>query len=114
MKIINQSNNLILANDAFVANRIFSRLKGLLGRKEFPSGKGIILKPCNSIHTFFMAFSIDVLFVGKDNRVKKVIENLVPNRLSCIYFDAAFAIELPAGTIKACPISAGDTIILQD
>lgn len=111
--IINQSKNRVLAEDAMIANTFFARIKGLLGRKNFEPGQALILKPCDSIHTFFMRFPIDILFVGKDNKVIKAISSLKPFRLTAIYFNATFALELPAGTIQSSSTCRGDLILIQ-
>jgi len=113
MKIINITrNSSILAEEVIVADTPLKRMKGLLGKKEFNRGKAIILKPCNSIHTFFMHFPIDVLFVDKQKRVIRAISSLKPGRLTYIYFNAAFAIELPCGTLESTSTSKGDIIII--
>lgn len=113
MKIINKTSSAVLAEDVVVADTPFKRMKGLLWRKEFSKGQALILEPCNSIHTFFMRFAIDVLFVDKDNRVVKVVSNIRPFRLSGIYFNAAFAIELPNGTILSTSTKENDTLLLE-
>lgn len=110
MKIINQTQNTILAEEIVVADTFFKRLKGLLGKKEFKTGQALLLKPANSIHTFFMAFPIDILFVAKDNRVIKAISFLKPFCFTAIYFKAAYAIELPAGVIQSSLTVQGDVL----
>lgn len=112
MKIINLTQNTILAEEAVVADTLFKRLKGLLGKKEFNPSQALLLKPCNSIHTFFMAFPIDVLFVAKDNRVIKAVFSLKPFCFSAIYFKAAYAIELPVGIIQSSLTVQGDALSL--
>jgi len=112
MVIINKTKNTILAKDTLVAATLITRIKGLLGRNDFQQGEALIIKPCNSIHTFFMHFPIDVLFVDKDSRVIKALSCLIPFRLSKIYFNASLAIELPAGTIQSTLTSEGDTLLL--
>jgi hypothetical protein len=86
---------------------------GLLGRAEFKKGQALILKPCNSIHTFFMRFPIDILFMDKNNRVVKITTNLKAFRISGIYFNAHFAIELPAGTIEHSLTNINDIIEIK-
>lgn len=113
MKIINQSKNTILATEAVVADKALSRIKGLLGRKELRAGEALIIKPCNSIHTFFMRFPIDVLFVDKHSKAIKAIHSILPFHLTAIYFTAAFAIELPVGSLAASFTEPGDTILLE-
>jgi uncharacterized membrane protein (UPF0127 family) len=113
MKIINKTKNTVLAEEAVVADTIFRRVKGLLGRRDFIKGEALIIKPCNSIHTLLMRFPIDVLFVDKHNQVIKVVSPLVPSRLTRIYFNSVFVIELPAGTVQSTLTSKGDTISIE-
>jgi len=56
VKITNQTKNTVLAAHAAVADRLFKRIKGLLGKKGLGEGEALIIRPCNSIHTFFMRF----------------------------------------------------------
>ncbi|MFA5411595.1 MAG: DUF192 domain-containing protein [Candidatus Omnitrophota bacterium] len=112
MKIFNQSKNTVLAEAVIIADRLFPRMKGLLGKKELKPNEAIVLKPCNSIHTLFMRFPIDVLFIDKHNKAIEVISNLKPYRLTRIYFNARFAIELPSGTLQATATAKDDTLLL--
>src|SRR3990167_9526782 len=110
IRIINLSKNTVLAENAEPADNFFRRLIGLMGSPCLKAGEGLIIKPCNSIHTFFMRFPIDVLFVDKDNRVLKALSSLKPFRLTFIYFQASFAIELPSGTIQPTLTCKGNTL----
>lgn len=112
MKIINKTNNSVVSEEVIFANTPLKRMKGLLGRKELKKGQALVIRPCNSIHTFFMRFSIDVLFVDKENRVIKIISCLKPFRLSPVYFNSAFTVELPVGTIQSASIKEGDTLVI--
>ncbi len=113
MKIINKTNNAVIADEAVVANTPAKRMKGLLGRKELKDGQALILDPCNSIHTFFMLFPIDILFLDKTNKIIKSISCLKPFRLTAIYFNAASAVELPSGKIQSLSIKEGDIVSLE-
>jgi hypothetical protein len=113
MRIINKTKNTVLAEDTIIADTFFTRIKGLLCKKEFKKGQALIIKPCNSIHTFFMHFPIDVLFVDKHNQVIKVISSLRPTRLTPIYFNSAFVVELPTGTAQSTLTSKADTISIE-
>lgn len=110
MEIINKTKNTLLAKDIVIADTPFKRLKGLLGKKEFREGHALILKPCNSIHTFFLRFAIDVIFVDKQSKVIEAISCLKPFRLTRIYWLSLLAIELPAGIIQSTLICKGDTL----
>ncbi len=113
MQIIDQNNNAVLAKDGCIASTFSERIVGLLNRKEFHPGQALILKHCNSIHTFFMRFPIDVLFVDKNKKIVKVISALKPFRISPIYFHASLVIELPTGTIQSQSIKEGDMLLFK-
>jgi uncharacterized membrane protein (UPF0127 family) len=90
----------VIVEELEVARSSWSRFVGLMGRPALPAGAGLWLEPCNSIHMFFMRFAIDVLFLDRQNQVKKVMLNLKPWRISPIVFGARTTVELPAGTLK--------------
>ena len=90
-----------------------SRNRGLLGRAGLDDGSALILAPCSSIHTFFMRFPIDVLFVKKDGRVVKMYSALHPWRIA-FALGAFAAIELPAGAAGASDTRSGDTLVLAE
>lgn len=108
--INNKTKNVVLADTVILADSPIKRMIGLLGRKSLRDQEALIIKPCNSIHTFFMRFPIDVVFVNKNNEVVKAISNIVPFRLSPICFRSAFVIELPAGTILSSKTTPGDKL----
>ena len=113
MRIRNITKNICLAEEAVMAQALFKRMKGLLGKARLRQGEAMVLKPCNSIHTFFMAFAIDVLFLDKDNLVVKILHNVSPFRISGIYLKAQSVVELPAGTIQATSTSIGDVLLFE-
>lgn len=114
MRIINVTRNTVLADNAVVADRLLARIVGLLNKKELKPGEGLILKPCTSIHTLFMRFAIDALFVDKNNQIIKAIPHLGPFRFTHPYFNAALTIELPCGTIESTSTQEGDTLKMSN
>lgn len=112
MKIINKTKNTVLASEVIIADSLLKRMKGLLGRKEFKEGQAIILAPCNGIHTFFMRFPIDVLFVDRENMIIALRQAIKPFRLSAFYRQAKFVIELAAGSLIASGSTKGDILEL--
>jgi uncharacterized membrane protein (UPF0127 family) len=102
-----------IASDLKTADTLFSRTKGLLGRSSLPEGEGLWIKRCNSIHTAFMKFPIDVLFVDKDLKVVSVYENLKPWRITRLHFSASSVIELPAGTLAGTTKGNGGALLGQ-
>ena len=90
-----------------------SRRRGLLGRDAFDRGSAIVIAPCGAIHTFFMRFAIDVVFVARDGRVLKTYE-AVPKRRIAFSLAAFAAIEFPAGAIAGLHVTPGDIVQLVD
>ena len=88
-----------------------SRRRGLLGRNQLAPGCAAILAPCNSVHTFFMRFPIDVLFVRRDGFVTKVCPDLKPWR-AAVALRAFAAIELAAGATRTAGTRPGDRLHL--
>lgn len=113
MRITNQTKNTTLANNVTIASTIFSKTKGLLGKRKIDSGEALIIKSCNSIHSFFMRFSFDAIFVDNQNKVIKALSNFKPWHISAIYFKACDCIELPAGTIKSTSTCKGDLLVIE-
>lgn len=110
VKITNKTKDTILAEKAQIADTHFDRLKGLLGRASLKQGEGLIIVPCSSIHTFFMKFSIDVIFLNKNYRVVLIANKLPPWRLFGVPFFERFVIELPSGIVKKTNTNIGDLI----
>ena len=111
MKLLNPTTQEVFADKLKMNNTYFSRLMGLMFKKNLPSGSGIILKPCTQIHTCFMRFNIDVIFLYENLKVLHIIENMKPWRISPLFLKARYAIELPAGTLKG-RVKKGETLAL--
>ena len=90
----------VLADYALLADTPFSRMNGLLGRRSLEPGEALVITHCQSIHMFFMRFSIDVVFTDRQGIVVGVVERIGPFRLSPIFWKAYQAVELPAGTAQ--------------
>src|SRR4030067_2010329 len=110
MNALNLNTGKKLSNNIEVANNLLKRMKGLLGKKEMLDGEALWIKPCISVHTFFMKFPIDVVFLNKTNRVIATISNLQPNRIARFYLQAISVLELPAGLLDATDTRVGDEI----
>jgi uncharacterized membrane protein (UPF0127 family) len=85
-------------------------MKGLLGRSSLGSGEGLLLEPAASIHTFFMRFPIDVVFLDGDRRVLKVVPGLAPWRATASW-GARAALELGAGEAARLRLAPGDLLL---
>ena len=99
-----------VANRLEIANTFWTRLRGLMWRRGLADGNALWLRPCNGVHTFWMFFAIDVVFLDREMRVVKLIENLRPFRLTVPKRAARSVIELPAHTITRTGIRLGDQL----
>lgn len=92
------------------ADTFWTRFLGLLPYKSLPEGEGLILTPCRSVHTFFMKFSIDVLYLDQYYRIVKVHERVKPWRALAPCKKAIHVLELPAGMIATTETCEGHRI----
>ncbi len=99
----------VLIAAAEMADTPSTRSRGLLGRDSLASGDGMILDPCRLIHTFFMRFPIDVVFLDRHLRVTRVAHTVPPFRFAWGGWAARMTLELPAGTVSALstPLARG-------
>lgn len=97
---------------AEVADTALARLVGLLGRASLDPGEGLVIEPCSSIHTCFMRFPIDVLFVDRDGLAVRAAREVRPFRAALGGPYARRAIELPAGTLARMGIEPGVRVSL--
>jgi uncharacterized membrane protein (UPF0127 family) len=112
-QLVNDRTDRIIATRLLTAFDSKSRNQGLLGRTSFEAGSALIIAPCNAVHTFFMRFDIDVVFVAKTGQVLKIQNALRPWRLA--WGVRAFAaIELPAGTASSTDTLLEDRLVVRE
>lgn len=102
-----------MAEKVLLADTFRARSNGLLGRTGLGSEEGLWIVPCGMIHTFFMKFPIDVVFLDRELRVRRVVENLKPWRLSPWVFSAHSVLELRGGVLKG-DVREGDTLEFKE
>ena len=105
----NVTRNAVLADTAEIADSSAKRRTGLLKHTSLEPGDGLWIVPCEAIHSFGMKFAIDVLYLDRKHKVKKLRSEMVPGRISgCL--TAYSVLELPAGTIARTTTEAGDQL----
>lgn len=109
-RVMNLTRNTPLAEQAARADSFLERFKGLMGVKDLPVGHGLLIAPCNSIHTFFMKIPIDAVFLDASEQVVDICHAMPPWRMSKLYFGARSVLELPAGTAAASQTQPGDRL----
>ena len=95
-----------------IARTPLTRMKGLLGRRDLPSGEGLLIRPTSDIQTAFMRFPIDVVFLDRDLRVISVRSNVRPWR-AAVQRGARAALELAAGEAERRGLAAGDELRVE-
>ena len=108
----NLTRSAVLGDAVEIADTSGKRRVGLLKHKGLQPGEGLWIVPCESVHTFFMKFPIDLVYVDKKQRVRKV-RNAVPAWRLSICLSAHSILELPAGTIKSTGTQPGDELLIE-
>jgi uncharacterized membrane protein (UPF0127 family) len=76
-------------------------------KEKLVGAEGLLIDPCRSIHTCFMKYSLDIVFLSNENKIIKIIRHMKPWRLSWIYLSATKTLELPAGKLPT-DVKEGD------
>ncbi|MGZ3775267.1 MAG: DUF192 domain-containing protein [Pseudobdellovibrionaceae bacterium] len=108
--LMNKTTNEVLISHLEIAQTFATRGKGLLGRTFLESHHALWIHRCNSIHTFFMKFSIDCVFVDKNLKVKALYEDIHPWKLVWPVWGATSVIEMASGSIGKMKIKVGDQL----
>jgi len=109
MAVRNLTRDTQIADSLEVAASGPKRSKGLLGRNGLERGEGLWIIPCEAVHTFFMRFPIDLIYLDRKHRVKKVSDSVPAWRISGC-FTAHSVLELPSGTIRESRTERGDLL----
>jgi uncharacterized membrane protein (UPF0127 family) len=110
----NPDRNATLVTDGVLASSLWSRFWGLMFRKSVPEGGGLLLTRSASIHSFFMRFRFDAIFIDNDGRVVKVVHAMGPWRAALGGRGAKDTLELPAGVAERTGTVAGDRLEFSD
>jgi uncharacterized membrane protein (UPF0127 family) len=112
IRISNQTRDTTLASRAWAARTFWSRGVGLLGRKSLEEGEGLLIEPCKSVHTAFMRFPIDVIYIDKEHRVVKLVPSMRAFRASAALKASHAVLELPVGAIGRSQTAVGDQLAI--
>jgi len=113
-RAFNETKRTELAGDVRLARNLWSKFWGLMGRRPLADGEGLLLRPCTSVHTFFMRFRIDVIFLDKTNTVVKIIPAMKPWRAALGGRGAHSALELNGGSAEAAGLDVGDMLAIAE
>lgn len=108
----NLTRTAVLADRAELADTSQTRRRGLLGRDRLAPGEGLLIMPCEAIHTFAMRFAIDVLFINAQKKVVKIRPDMGPRKMAfCLR--ASAVLEVPVGTIALSSTAVGDQLEIE-
>lgn len=101
-----------LLNNLLIADSFVKRMIGLLGNDVLDESSGLLITPCNLIHTFGMKFKIDVIFLDKNRRILNCRTNVPKNRVHG-QLNAKHTMELSAGSVDRFGLRKGDELVWQ-
>jgi hypothetical protein len=110
----NDARGTVLAPRARLASSYWSRLLGLMGRKQVEEGGGLLLTKSASIHSFFMRFRFDAVFLDNEDRVTKIVPSMRTWWIAFGGRGSKHVLELPAGTAERTSTQPGDTLIFEE
>jgi uncharacterized membrane protein (UPF0127 family) len=113
LRVVNPTREQTLVTHGRVASTVWSRLRGLIGSSPLAPGEGLLIVPCKAIHTHFMRFPIDVLYVDAGKEVVRIGHALPPWRFGRLYRRSRFVLELPAGAAKNTDTQVGDRLQIK-
>ncbi len=112
LRVTNLTRGTTLADRADIADTSATRRTGLLKHSGLAPGEGLWIVPCEGVHTFFMKFAIDVVFLSKKRKVLKIRPNMVRRRIA-FSLRAHSVLELPAGYLAETGTQPGDQLELE-
>jgi hypothetical protein len=108
--VVNRTRRTYLGVNVRIADTFRSRLLGLRAERDLRFGDGVWLKPCNSIQTMGMRAPIDAVFLDRDGRAVRILEDIRPGRFIWPVWGARSTLELSAGVIRSSETEVGDKI----
>ena len=106
--LINEADGTTVVKTLLIAESTRDRMVGLLGRRTMASDTGLLIRPCRSIHMWFMRFPIDAAFLDRDMRILKIARNLPPWALGWAPRKTHCVLETAAGMLN--PLNPGDRL----
>ena len=109
----NATRGTVLAERVVVADSVLARLRGLLGTPDLARHHGLLLQPCRQVHSFFMRYALDLVFLDGVGRALLAVAEFEKNRMSPRVKAATAVLELPAGTLAETPVEPGDLLRIE-
>jgi len=104
----------LILNNVAVANDFFTKLFGLIFKRKLKKDEGLLIEYCNSIHTFGMRYSIDVVFLNEDNEIVSIFRKLKPFRITPFIKEAKKVLELRSGICNIFSLEDGNLLHFKE
>jgi len=111
--LCNDTDRKVIIPKVSITENWIERARGLLGRAQLEEGEAMLISPCNSIHTFFMPYAIDVVYLDKKMHILKICSDLSPWSLSGCR-TAFMVLELPARAASKNNLQTGMRLSWQE
>ncbi len=116
-QILNTTRQNVICAKCQIADNLITRMRGLSGRKRMGEDEGLLIVPCPSIHMFGMNFSLDVVFITRENVVTDIRQNIAPRQIYVAKDNAGkphSALEMLTGSVARCGVQIGDVLEVRD
>jgi uncharacterized protein len=110
LRAVNRTRSTVVGERIRVADSPLTGIVGLLGERDLPPGDGLLIVPCQGVHTLGMLFAIDIVVLDGEWNVIAIRRELRPFRLTRVFRKAAAVLELRAGMVESCGTFVGDTL----
>lgn len=110
VQVTNQTRGSVLGRAVLLADSWLLRMRGYLGRPAPAKGEGLLLSPCQGVHMYGLGYSLDVVFISRAGQVMALYPELAPRKRTAFHSGAAYALELPPGTIAASDTRVDDYV----
>ncbi|MGH7565423.1 MAG: DUF192 domain-containing protein [Gemmatimonadota bacterium] len=113
VRVMNMTRGRELGDRVNLADWLWPRLRGLIGRPRIESGEGLMIVPCRGVHMYFMTYPIDVALMDGDGSIVALYRDLAPGARTRWHSDAHHALEVPAGTLAETSTTLGDRVVWE-
>jgi len=110
VRVENQARGTSLGSRIAVADRYWTRLRGLLGRRALDEEEGLLIIPSRGVHMWGMRFPLDVLLLDQERRARALFPGLAPGEATGFVKGVRYALEVPVGTIASTGTEVGDLL----
>jgi uncharacterized membrane protein (UPF0127 family) len=113
LRIHNLTRNTTVVEQGRVADNFVTKFRGLMGVRHLPTGDGLLITGCNSVHTHFMRMPIDVLYIDAHDRVVDIDPQMAAWRIGRPRKVASYVVEVPSGTAERTGCAVGDQLLIS-